>query len=93
MERFSYAPEVYYPVRTNNPLYHNLAYQCVVSSLPVSYRMFDNANEYGRAGEPTVRFQFQTSLSSDVSARYRRTMDDQWANLQRGRAKWLKHQG
>lgn len=59
MKHFGYTPEVYYPVRTDNPLYHNLAHQCVASGVPVSDRLPDDVNEYDVLVDALFGFSFK----------------------------------
>lgn len=59
MKHFGYEPEVYYPVRTDKPLYHNLVHQCVASGVPVSDHLPDNIDGYDVLVDALFGFSFK----------------------------------
>jgi NAD(P)H-hydrate epimerase len=72
MKLFGYSPEVYYPVRTDKPLYHNLVRQCETSDVTVSELLPDKCNEYdllvdalfGFSFKPPVRPRFVSAMDA-----------------------------
>lgn len=64
MQLFGYSPVVYYPVRTDKPLYHNLVHQCVLSGVPVSDFLPDNLNAYDILVDALFGFSFKPPVRS-----------------------------
>lgn len=72
MKLFGYSSEVFYPVRTDKPLYHNLVHQCNTSGVSVSDLLPDNINQYdllvdalfGFSFKPPVRPKFLTVMNA-----------------------------
>lgn len=62
MKLFGYSPEVYYPLRTDKPLYHNLVYQCVSSGVPVFDALPDNINAYDILVDALFGFSFKPPI-------------------------------
>lgn len=59
LKLFGYSPEIYYPVRTDKPLYHNLVHQCVASEVIVSDCLPDNINVYDVLVDALFGFSFK----------------------------------
>lgn len=59
MKLYGYSCEVYYPVRTDKPLYHNLVHQCVTCGVSVLDSLPDNINDYDVLVDALFGFSFK----------------------------------
>lgn len=71
MKLFGYSSHVYYPVRTDKPLYHNLVHQCVASGVTVSNVLPDEMNGYDLLVDALFGFSFKPP----VRAKFMPVMD------------------
>lgn len=59
LKLFGYSPEVYYPVRTDKPLYHNLVHQCATFEVTVSDCLPENIDVYDILVDALFGFSFK----------------------------------
>lgn len=59
LKLFGYSPEVYYPVRTDKPLYHNLVHQCATFEVTVSDCLPENIDVYDVLVDALFGFSFK----------------------------------
>ncbi|XP_050432575.1 NAD(P)H-hydrate epimerase [Adelges cooleyi] len=59
MKLFGYFTEVFYPVRTDRPLYHNLVNQCTSSQVTVSNELPSNFDQYDLLVDALFGFSFK----------------------------------
>lgn len=56
---FGYSSDVFYPVHTDKPLYHNLVHQCMASGVPVFDSVPEDINKYDLLVDALFGFSFK----------------------------------
>lgn len=74
LKQFGYSPKVYYPKRTEKPLYQNLLHQCEMNDIPLIDKLTDNEDLsiyklivdalFGFSFKPPVRPEFALALDT-----------------------------
>ncbi|XP_001603812.2 NAD(P)H-hydrate epimerase [Nasonia vitripennis] len=67
LKLFGYSPEIYYPKRTNNVLYHNLLHQCIENDIPILEAVTDikDTKNYKVVVDALFGFSFKPPVRPD----------------------------
>lgn len=65
LKLFGYSPEVYYPKRTDKPLYSNLTHQCAAMNIPILDELPNNAERIGLFVDALFGFSFKPPVRKE----------------------------
>lgn len=65
LKLFGYNPEVYYPKRTDKPLYSNLTHQCASMNIPILDGLPNNVDKIGLFVDALFGFSFKPPVRQD----------------------------